>query len=220
MYQRCGQFTPLVCFPRGRFRRHQVSLTIAALLVVPVFSAGQVAYVTDYPGQHILAVSEGKATTVVALSRDLGAPRQVRVGGDNLLYVITSNAHIVRLTESGTNLQVVFSPGESGPVDLTGIRFDFAGNLYVNTRSGVFVIPGVVKPTFQTWFESPKQLTIASCSPAGDQAFTAAGNLLIACQGSEGTASERCLNVPQRRSPPTAHPRRCRMFPVRCWDWQ
>lgn len=192
MQQPCVRFTTFVCFPITRIWARGAALAICVFftwLLLPALAVGQIAYVTDYPGQHIFAVSKGRATAIIELSRTVGAPVQVRVGGDSLLYVITSKGNILRLTQRGTNLQEVFSAGESGPTGFTGIRFDFAGNLYANTPSGVFVIPGVVQPTPQSSFARPTQLTTASCSSAGDLAFTADGNLLIACQGSMGTAN-------------------------------
>jgi hypothetical protein len=161
-------------------------------LLVSMTAWGQTAYVTDGSGQDILAVSSGTVSTVATVAKKFGVPTQVRVGGDNLLYVITPT-NILRMTTSGANLQTVFAaPKNGGPTGFTGIRFDSSGNLYANTSAGVYVIKGVVQAT--TSFASPSHLTTASCSPAGDLAFTADGDLLIACNGG-GNAVYRCSGV-------------------------
>src|SRR5207245_9749560 len=93
-----------------------------ALLVCLLFSVaawGQIAYVTDGSGQDILAVSNtGTVSTVATLNKKFGTPLQVRVGGDDLLYVITST-NILRMTQSGTTLQTVFAAGKNGTTGFT-----------------------------------------------------------------------------------------------------
>src|SRR5437879_2524651 len=83
-------------------------------------------------------------------------------------------------------LAVFAAPKNGGPTGFTGIRFDSQGNLYANTPTGVYVIPGVIPAIPATSFAGLSRLTTASCSPAGDLAFTAFGDLLIACDGTTG----------------------------------
>jgi hypothetical protein len=176
------------------------------------------AYVTDGSARDILAIDRptGAIKTVASLSSKVGDPVQVRVGGDNLLYVVTAT-NILRMTlsgnnpVSGSNPQTVFTASKTGaaPTGFTGLRFDRAGNLYANTPGGVWVIPGVVKSAGDpaTSFSSPSRLTTSSsCSSSGDLAFTAFGDLLIACNGGSSANISRCSSqglaaVPQSCTP-------------------
>jgi hypothetical protein len=178
-----NEYAPIM-FLNRRSAAQPLALLVCLLLSVAAWS--QIAYVTDGSGQEILAVSStGGVSTVASLNKKFGTPLQVRVGGDGLLYVITST-NILRMTQNGP--QTVFAaPKNGGPTGFTGIRFDSQGNLYANTSAGVYVIAGVVQAT--TSFASPSHLTTASCSPAGDLAFTAFGDLLIACNGTTGAVS-------------------------------
>jgi len=188
-----------VCFREMRYLSISL-LALATCLCLPFRAWGQActpttplncAYVTDGSGQDILAVSSGSVTTIAKISKKLGAPVQVRVGGDNLLYVVTPT-NILRMTQSGGSLQTVFAAGKHGPSGFTGIRFDSQGNLYANTTSGVIQIAGLIQST--TSFNSPTQLTSQSCSAAGDLAFAANGDLLIACS-TGGFAVYRCNGI-------------------------
>lgn len=167
------------CAPALRLNPRSSTLLLAFCLLLTLSAWGQTAYVSDGSGQDILAVSSGSVTTVAKISKKLGAPMQVRVGGDNLLYVLTPT-NILRMTQSGGNLQTVFAAGKHGPSGFTGIRFDSKGNLYANTPSGVFEIAGVIQAT--TLFNSPTPLLpTQTCTSTGDLAFAANGDLLIAC---------------------------------------
>jgi hypothetical protein len=179
-----SEYAPIM-FLNRRSAAQPFALFVCLLLSVAAW--GQTAYVTDGSGQDILAVSNtGTVSTVATLNKKLGTPLQVRVGGDNLLYVITST-NILRMTQSGASLQTVFAAGKNGTSGFTGIRFDSNGNLYANTPTGVYVIAGVIQAANS--FAGLNRLTTASCSPAGDLAFTAFGDLLIACNGTTGGVS-------------------------------
>jgi len=183
-----SEYAPIM-FLKRRSAVQPFALLVCLLLSVAAWS--QIAYVTDGSGQDILAVSSGGVTTVAKINKKFGAPLQVRVGGDNLLYVVTPT-NILRMMQDGTNLQTVFAAGKHGPSGFTGIRFDSQGNLYANTPSGVIEIAGVIQAT--TSFNSPTQLTSQSCSAAGDLAFAATGDLLIACS-TGGFAVYRCSGI-------------------------
>ncbi len=179
-----------IMFLKRRSAVQPFALLVCLLLSVAAWS--QIAYVTDGSGQDILAVSSGGVTTVAKINKKFGAPLQVRVGGDNLLYVVTPT-NILRMMQDGTNLQTVFAAGKHGPSGFTGIRFDSQGNLYANTPSGVIEIAGVIQAT--TSFNSQTPLTSQSCSAAGDLAFAANGDLLIACSVVGGNAVYLCSGL-------------------------
>lgn len=201
--------------PRRTLGKFVVLLCLAFLFTLPAIAQcspsnpSTCAYITNGSGRDILAVdrSTGAVTTIASLSRSVGNPIQVRIGGDNLLYVVTPT-NIVRMTVSGTNQQTVFAAGRTGPSGFSGLRFDRAGNLFANTPTGVWTISGVVKSsgTPATSFASPSRLTTASCSSSGDLAFNAFGDLLIACNGGSSGNVLLCASQRLASAPPACTP--------------
>ena len=205
-----------------RLARFVASLSFILALSVHAFAQcspanpSTCAYVTDGSARDILAIDRptGAITTVATLSNKSGDPIQVRIGGDNLLYVMTAS-NILRMTLSGANPisgtgpQTVFAASKNGaPTGFTGLRFDRAGNLFANTPGGVWVIPGVVKQagTPANSFAAPSRLTTASCSSSGDLAFNAFGDLLIACNSGSSGNVLRCAVQGLAATPPICTP--------------
>jgi len=207
---------------RVRLVRSLAFLSFIVVLSLPAFSqcsptdSSRCAYITDGPSRHVLAIDRptGAISTVTTLSSRIGNPIQVRVGGDNLLYVVTPT-NILRMTLSGGNPvsgngpQTLYAAGRNSAAQgFSGLRFDRTGNLFLNTPGGVWGIPGVVQQsgTPATAFAAPSRLTTASCSSSGDLAFNAFGDLLIACNGGSSGNVLKCTMQGLAATPPTCTP--------------
>ncbi len=180
-----NEYAPIL-FLKRRSAAQPFALLVCLLLSVAAWS--QTAYVTDGTGHDVLAVDRinHTVTTIKSLKQNQGNTIDLRVGGDNRLYLLTPN-NVFRMNLDGTGFQTVFS-GPAPPSGFTGIRFDSAGDAFVNTPGGVYKFANLIQAagTKASPFPTPVQITSA-CTSSGGLAFDAFGDLLIVCNsGSTG----------------------------------
>lgn len=160
-------------------RKLLLSLVICLFFLPATVSStplsGPAVFVTSYTGEQVLRIdgTTGAVTVVFTFASGL-RPEDIAVGPDNLLYIcLPENNKIVRMTQTGTNVETIYYRGSNAslPAAPQGPRFSFTGDLFFNsggtTPLGVWKIAGVASIPYLGSIPAPVNILAAAQTGTG-----------------------------------------------------
>jgi hypothetical protein len=157
------------------------------LAVTTVLTAGPllaqsdpVLFVSSLEGGEIFRVNGATGQTQKIHSSSGSRFEDLVIGPDTLLYACDpTNGRIVRMTQTGASVQLVYEATAVGPQSFQCGRFTHAGDLLFNTPSGVWMISAAQLAALPA-LANPVQLTAAGGDGRQGLAVTVNGDVLMA----------------------------------------